>query len=147
MRDHGGSSGNSHRFRLFYACVHAFEQMIADAQSIGHYRERRVHRAAGTEEACVHNVEIVEFVRFAIAIQRAAFRIIAETHGAVLMRNTGEWNPLTQIQIPRKNSLVALVPVDEAGVADSSRPELFNEAFVSFFVIGFVPAEQFRPRG
>ena len=74
FRDHGGTSGNCQCFRLFYARVHAFEQMIADAQSIGHYRERRVHRAAGTEEACVNNVEIVEFVRFAIAIQRTGLR-------------------------------------------------------------------------
>ena len=41
FRDHGGNSGNSHRFRLFYACVHSFQQMIADTQRVGHYRERR----------------------------------------------------------------------------------------------------------
>src|SRR5689334_9428709 len=86
--------------------------MIADAQSISHYRERRVHRAAGTEEACVHNVEIVEFVRFAIAIKCTRLRIVAEAHGTVLMGDTRQRDALTQIEIASENTFVALMPVN-----------------------------------
>ena len=55
----GYNSGNSHRFRLFYARVHPFQQVIAHPKRVGHDRQRRVYRAARAEEARIHNVEIV----------------------------------------------------------------------------------------
>ena len=52
--------------------------MIADAQRIRHDCERRIHCPARTEEACIDNAEVIELVRFAVAIQRARLRIVAE---------------------------------------------------------------------
>jgi len=42
--------------------------MIADAQRIGNDGECRIYSAAGAEKAAIHDVKIVELVRFAVAI-------------------------------------------------------------------------------
>ena len=101
--------------------VHPFQQVIAHAKRVGHDRQRRIYCAARAKEARINNVEIVELVCFAVSIQRAGLRIVAETHSSVLMGYTGERDPLTQIQIAGKNTFVTLMPVDGTSrVADSS---------------------------
>ena len=50
--------------------VQPFEQVIADAQRVGHRGQRRVHRAARGEEARVDDVQVVEVVRVAIDVER-----------------------------------------------------------------------------
>ena len=55
-------------------------------------------------------------MRFAVAIQRAGFRIVSETDRAVLVRDAGERNALAEIEIAREKTFVALVPVNGAGV-------------------------------
>ena len=55
-------------------CTHAVEQVIAHAQRVGHDRQRRIHRAARREEAAVHDVEVVDFVRPAVDIERRGLR-------------------------------------------------------------------------
>ena len=76
---------------------------------------------------------------FTVAIQRAGFRIISETHGAVLVRDAGERNTLTEIQIARENAFVALVAVDGTGALLIHQTlKFFDEAFVTFFVVRFV---------
>src|SRR6185295_244460 len=46
--------------------VEAIDEMVADAQGIGHRGQRRVHGAAGGEEARVDDVEVVEVVGLAV---------------------------------------------------------------------------------
>ena len=87
---HRLSVGRDHRSGLQRGCqltrldlgapaIHSLEQVIAYPQRVGHDRERRIHRAARAEEAGIDNVEIVELVRFAVAIERARSWIVAES--------------------------------------------------------------------
>ena len=48
-------------------CAETLLEVIADAQRIGHDGEPWIDRAAGTKEACIDNVEIIQLVRFAVA--------------------------------------------------------------------------------
>ena len=43
------------------------QHVVAHAQRVGHDRERRIHGAAGGEEAAVHDVQVVHLVRLAVA--------------------------------------------------------------------------------
>ena len=88
--------------------------MVAYPQRVGHDRQRRVDRAAGDKKAAVDDVEIVEIVGFAVNVERAGFRIVAEAHRADLMRDTGEGNPLADEQIAREQTFMAVVAVDFA---------------------------------
>ena len=85
--------------------IHSLQQMIPDSQSVGHDRERGIHRAAGAEKAAIDNVEVVEFVRFAVTIERAGFRIVAKADRAVLMGDSGKRNTLAEEQITREQGL------------------------------------------
>ena len=76
---------------------------------------------------------------FAVAIQRAGFRIIAETHGAVLMGDTRQRDALTQIEIAGENTFVALMPVNRTrALLIHEAPKFLDQAFVTLFVIRFV---------
>src|SRR5262245_6168537 len=48
------------------ALLEARLQVIADAECVGHDRQRRVHGPARREEAPVDDVEVVELVRLAV---------------------------------------------------------------------------------
>ena len=54
------------------------QQVIADADGIGHYGERRLHRPDADKEARVHDAEIIAFMSLAVRIQHRAFRVCAE---------------------------------------------------------------------
>ena len=85
--------------------------MIADPERVRDDGQSWIDRTAGTKEACIHHVEIIQLVRFAVAIERAGLRIIAEADGAVLVRDTSERDALAKIQIAREETLVAFVAV------------------------------------
>ncbi len=68
--------------------------MLADSKRVRHDRQRRIDRAAGDEEAAVDDIEIVQVMRLTVGVERAGFGIVAEAHGADLMRHAGEWNAL-----------------------------------------------------
>jgi hypothetical protein len=91
--------------------MHSLEQVIADAQRVGYDGEPGIDRATRTKEACIDNVEIIQFVRFAVAIERARLRIVSEPDGAVLVRHASERDALAEIQIAREEALVAFVAV------------------------------------
>src|SRR5206468_4477073 len=97
------------------------------------------HGAARTEETCIDNIEIVELMRFAIAIERARLRIVAEADRAVLVRYSGKRDALAEEQVSGEKALVALVPVDRAlRLLLHQALKLFDQAFVSFFVVRLV---------
>src|SRR4051812_46734618 len=50
-------------------CPHAFQQVIADSQSVGDNRESGIYRCARWEEAAIDYVEVVEVVGLAIEIE------------------------------------------------------------------------------
>src|SRR6266508_5185489 len=108
------SLGRGHHFRLLASGVHSLEQVIADGQRVGDDGEPGIDRATRAKEACIDHVEIIHLVRFAVAIERARLRVVAEADGAVLMRDASERDALPQIQIAREEALVAFVPVDRA---------------------------------
>src|SRR4029077_5297950 len=84
------SADRGHHFLVGAPRAHSLQQMIADAQRIGNDGECRIYRAGGAEKAAIHDVKIVELVRFAIAIQRARLRVVTKPDAAVLMRNASE---------------------------------------------------------
>ena len=47
--------------------------MVAYAQRVRHDRECRIHRAGGAEEASVNDVQVIHFVRFAVASSAEVF--------------------------------------------------------------------------
>src|SRR6266496_2601102 len=114
--------------------MHSLEQVIADAQRVGYDGEPGIDRATRTKEACIDNVEIIQLVRLAIAIERARLRIVSEPDGAVLVRKSGKRNKLQEEQITREKTLVAFVAVDGAfGLLLHQCFQLFYQALMSFF--------------
>src|SRR5260370_18631522 len=59
--------------------------MIADAERIGHDRQRRIDRPLRREEACVHDIEVVHVVGTTKAIEHGSRGIVAEADGATQM--------------------------------------------------------------
>ena len=85
--------------------------MITDAQRVGYDGEPGIDRATRAKEACIDHVKIIQLVRFAVAIERARLRVVAEADGTVLVRHASERDALAQIQIAREETLVAFVAV------------------------------------
>jgi hypothetical protein len=54
------------------------QQVVANAQGIGHDRQRRIDRAAGREEAGINDVQIVDVVGSAIRVERRGLRVVSE---------------------------------------------------------------------
>ncbi len=90
------------------------KEMIANSKGVGHDRQRRIHRSTGWKETSIHNVKIVEFVRFAIFIQSRCFRIAAETDRAVLMGHAGQRDAVSDKQVSREQALMTFMAVDTA---------------------------------
>src|SRR3954452_13496873 len=65
------------------------EQVVPDAESIRHGGQRRVDGPDRREDAGVGDVEIVELVCAAVAVEDRGRRIVAEAAGACLVRDTG----------------------------------------------------------
>ena len=71
-------------------------QMIADPQGVGDGGERGVHRADADEETGVDDVEVVEFVRLAVAVEHGGRGIVAEPaarSGLPLLAKAAEGKP------------------------------------------------------
>src|SRR3954453_17069138 len=60
------------------AGAEALEQVVADAQRVGHCGQCRVAGADGREEARVDDVEVVDLVRPAVGVQHRRRRVTAE---------------------------------------------------------------------
>ena len=76
-------SGGSGRLRG----AEALEQVVADAQGVGHRGQRRVHGADAREEARVDDVEVVELVGLAVGVEHRRRRVGAEPARARLVRD------------------------------------------------------------
>src|SRR5213592_4180943 len=105
--------------------------MVADPQRIGHDCESRVHRAARGKEAPVYDIEIVQLVRLAVAIERRRLRIVAEADRAVLVRHAGERHPLPDEEVARDQVMLAPQRIHQA-------LELRDQALVAFLVVRLV---------
>jgi hypothetical protein len=84
------------------------------AERVGHRGERRVHRTAAPEDACVQDVEVVELVGPAIGVQRRRGRIRAEPAGTGLMRTPGHQDVAGE----RADGLVEAVEVESGAARD-----------------------------
>src|SRR2546428_7539349 len=89
-------------------------QLVYDAQRVGHDRERGIHSSRRGEEARVDDVEIVQIVSLAIAVERGGARIVAEADGSVLVRDARERDALADVEAAREEALVALLAVQRA---------------------------------
>jgi len=70
-------------------------QVIADSECIGHDGQRGVNSGAGREEAAIHNIKIVDFVRLAIRVQCGGLGVSTEPNRTVLVCHACEWNTVT----------------------------------------------------
>src|SRR5579885_1786476 len=116
--------------------VHPLREVIADAQGVGHDGQGRVDRTARREETAVDHIQVVHLVRFAVAVERGAIRIIAEPDRPILVRHARQRNPLPYIQAAAEQALVAFVAVNRAG--GLLFHELFQfggETLVAFFIV------------
>src|SRR6266853_996232 len=78
-------SGNrGYYFFVGSLSAHPLQQMITDAQRVGYDGEPGIDRATRAKEACIDHVKIIQLVRFAVAIECARLRVVAEPDGAVL---------------------------------------------------------------
>src|SRR5439155_12025829 len=91
--------------------LHPLDQVIPDTQRVGHDGQSRINRRTGRKEAAVHDVQVVEFVRLAVHVECGSLRIAAEPDGAVLVSHARQRNALAEEQIPCKEPLVTLAPV------------------------------------
>src|SRR4029453_16701894 len=57
----------------------SLEQVVANAERVGHRRQRGVHRADAREEARVDDIEVVELVRLAVGVEHRRRGIGAES--------------------------------------------------------------------
>src|SRR6516162_8373160 len=120
-------------------------QMICDPERIRHDRQRRVHCPTRWEETGVHDIEILEIVRFTVHIKCRGLRIAAKADRAVLVGHTGKWDTLTEEKVTGKKSLMALIAMRRAlGLGSHETFEFGYQPLVTFFVIGFV-AEHYLP--
>ena len=83
-------------------------------------------------------------MRLAVAIERARSRIVAKPDGAVLVRHPGERNALTEKEIAREQTFMALVSVHRTGaLLVEEFFEFLDQAFVSFFIVRLVLQHDF----
>src|SRR3989475_6268780 len=122
-----------------FMLLEALDQVIPDAKRVGHDRERRVYRSARGEEARVHHVEVVHFVRLAVRVQRRGFRVVPEADRPVLVRDARQRDALAEIEVPREQAFVALVAMDATlGLLLHQILELLGQASVPFLVVWLV---------
>ena len=86
--------------------------MVADAQGVGHRRERRVHRADAAEKAGVDDVQVVELVGLAVRVEDRRLRIVAEAAGARLVGDAAEVDLVLHVQIARDQVVVHVEVVE-----------------------------------
>ena len=103
-------------------------QVVADAEGIGHDRQGRVHGSARREEAAVDDVQIVDFVRLAVDVERGRLRIAAESDGAVLVRHARQRNSVSNKQVAGHEMRVTVDVLEEVF-------ELPNEPFMALAVV------------
>src|SRR5215472_11835200 len=119
--------------------MNSLTQVICDPKRIRHDRQRRVHRPTRWEETSVHDVKIVEIVRFAVHIERRGLQVTAKADRAVLMSDSSKWDTLTEEKVTGKQSLVALITMRRAlRLCFHETFEFGYHPLVTFFVIGFV---------
>src|SRR6516165_3158177 len=78
------------------------KQVIADAEGVGHDRQRGIDGGTRREKAAVDDVEVFDFVRLAIYVQCRCFRIVTEANRTVLVRDTGERDTVAEEEVPRE---------------------------------------------
>src|SRR3954453_599819 len=81
--------------------------MVADAQRVGHRRQRRVHGGGGREEARVDDVEVVEVVRLAVEVERGPRGIETEADRPAVVRDAGDGDLLAEYRPTRDAGLMA----------------------------------------
>src|SRR5262245_22167278 len=77
----------------------ALEQVVADAERVGHGRQRWVHRADAWKEARVDDVEVVELVRLAVGVEDRRLRVGAEAARAGLVCHAADPDLVLHIEI------------------------------------------------
>jgi hypothetical protein len=79
--------------------------VITDSQSIRDDCERGIYCSTGRKDTAVHDVKVIEFVGFAVHVERTGLGISSEPDCSILMGYSGKWNSLANESIPRKETL------------------------------------------
>src|SRR3954454_16331624 len=88
------------------ARAETLEQVVADAQRVGHRRQRRVHRADAREEARVDDVEVVDLVRAAVGVQDRGGGVAAEAARPGLVGYAGHRDLVLEIGVVAQQVVV-----------------------------------------
>src|SRR6476646_4827846 len=134
------------RARQLYGLVgaEATAQMICNAQGVGHDGERRIYGGARREEASVHDVEIVHFMRLAVHIESGRAWVFAKANCSVLVCDARKRNPIAEEKIPGKEAFVAVVAVNAAfRLLFHKVFQLRREAAMRLFVVWRVLQDDF----
>ena len=86
--------------------AHAVEQVVADAQGVGHRGERGVHRPDAREAARVDDVEVVDLVRAAVRVEHGLRRVGAEAAGPGLVRAARDRDLVLEVGVARDQVVV-----------------------------------------
>src|SRR5712692_2570031 len=122
----------------------SLDQVITDAERIGHDGQSGVNSGAGREETAVYNVQIVDLVRLAIRVQGRRLGVTPEADRAVLVRHACKWNAVSDEQIPREQSFMTFMAMNVAfGLLLHEHFELREQTAMWLFVVRCVLENDF----
>src|SRR4249919_2107396 len=91
------TAGQATRRPSVRALREAIEEMVANAQRIGHRRQRRVHGTDAREEAGVDDIQVVNLVGTAVDVQDGRRRVGPEAGGPGLVGDAGDRDLVLEI--------------------------------------------------
>src|SRR6266700_2118197 len=106
----------------------ARENVVADADGVGHDGQRRIDRAARREKAAIHDIQVVYVVRFAMRIERRHLWIVAKSHGSILMGNARQRDAVPNEQVPRHQMRVHIQVLEKM-------LQLLDQTFVARVIV------------
>src|SRR6478736_3818336 len=75
---------------LLGASAEALQEVVANAQGIGHRRQGRVHGPDAREEAGIDDIQVVELVGLAVDVEDGGRSVGPEPDGAGLVGDAGD---------------------------------------------------------
>src|SRR4030095_10655135 len=86
--------------RVLAPSLDPFDEVVADAERVGHRGERRIHGADAGEEAGVDDVQVVELMRLAVGVEHRGLRVGPEAAGARLVRDAADADLVLHVEVP-----------------------------------------------
>ena len=101
---------------------HPLEQVVADAQRVGHRRQRRVDRPDAREEARVDDVQVVQLMRLAVDVQHRRCGMGAEAARPRLVRDARHGDLVLEVGVMGQQVVVVHAEVPEHRLEHIEQP-------------------------